>query len=56
MEVAKLVAKYEGKGFSRERAEINALMEGAVFAIFRGRFSPFWRRDFSVSREFETFG
>jgi hypothetical protein len=35
MEIAKLVAKYEGKGFRRERAEINALMEGAVFAIFR---------------------
>lgn len=35
MEISKLVAKYEGKGFSRERAEINTLMEGAVFAIFR---------------------
>src|SRR5580692_7309676 len=35
MEIAKLVAKYEGRGFSRERAEINALMEGAVFTIFR---------------------
>jgi predicted nucleotidyltransferase component of viral defense system len=35
MEIAKLVAKYEAKGFSRERAEINALMEAAVFAIFR---------------------
>ena len=27
--------KIRGKGFSRERAEINVLMEGAVFAIFR---------------------
>jgi hypothetical protein len=35
MEIAKLVAKYEGKGFGRERAEINVLMEGTVFAIFR---------------------
>ncbi len=34
MEIAELVAKYEGKGFSRERAEVNALMN-AVFAIFR---------------------
>jgi len=25
MEIAKQVAKYEGKGFSRERAEVNAL-------------------------------
>jgi len=35
MEIAKQVAKYEGKGFSRERAEVNALMENAVLAIFR---------------------
>jgi predicted nucleotidyltransferase component of viral defense system len=35
MEIAKQVAKYEEKGFNRERAEINALMENAVFAIFR---------------------
>jgi predicted nucleotidyltransferase component of viral defense system len=35
MEIAKQVAKYEEKGFSRERAEINALMESAVFAIFK---------------------
>jgi hypothetical protein len=37
MEIAKLVAKYEGRGFSRERAEINALMEGAVFTILLAR-------------------
>jgi hypothetical protein len=35
MQIAELVAKYERKGFGRERAEINALMEGAVFGIFR---------------------
>ena len=35
MEIARQVAKYEEKGFTRERAEINALMENAVFAIFR---------------------
>jgi hypothetical protein len=35
MEIAKQVARYEEKGFNRERAEINALMENAVFAIFR---------------------
>lgn len=35
MEIAKLIAKYEEKGFSREHAEVNALMENAVFAIFR---------------------
>jgi hypothetical protein len=27
--------KYEEKGFSREKAEINALMENSMFAIFR---------------------
>jgi predicted nucleotidyltransferase component of viral defense system len=35
MEIEKQVARYEEKGFNKERAEINALMENAVFAIFR---------------------
>jgi|SRR5215467_1745402 len=35
MNIARLIAKYEEKGFSREKAEINALMENAIFAIFR---------------------
>jgi len=35
MNLARQIAKYEGKGFSREKAEINALMENAIFAIFR---------------------
>jgi len=35
MEIARQVAKYEDKGFTRERAETNALMEQAAFAIFR---------------------
>jgi hypothetical protein len=30
MEIAKQVAKYEEKGFSRERAEIHALMENGI--------------------------
>jgi hypothetical protein len=33
--LAKQIAKYEDKGFSREKAEINALMENAIFAIFK---------------------
>jgi hypothetical protein len=33
--IARQIAKYEEKGFTRERAEINALMENAIFAIFR---------------------
>jgi hypothetical protein len=35
MNIARQIAKYEGKGFSREKAEINSLMENAIFAIFR---------------------
>jgi hypothetical protein len=35
MTIAARVAKYEDKGFTRERAEINALMEDAAFCIFR---------------------
>lgn len=35
MDISKQVAKYEDKGFTRERAEVNALMENAAFAIFR---------------------
>lgn len=35
MNIARQIAKYEEKGFSREKAEINALMENAIFAIFR---------------------
>jgi hypothetical protein len=33
--IARQIAKYEEKGFSREKAEINALMENAIFAIFQ---------------------
>jgi hypothetical protein len=33
--IARQIAKYEEKGFGREKAEINALMENAIFAIFR---------------------
>jgi hypothetical protein len=35
MDLAKQIAKYETKGFNRERAEINTLMENAAFTIFR---------------------
>lgn len=35
MDVATRIAKYEEKGFTRERAEINVLMEAAAFAIFK---------------------
>src|ERR1039458_7692602 len=35
MDIAKHIAKYESKGFSRERAEVNTLMENAAFTIFR---------------------
>jgi hypothetical protein len=35
MDIAKQIAKYETKGFNREQAEINALMENAAFTIFR---------------------
>jgi Nucleotidyl transferase AbiEii toxin, Type IV TA system len=35
MEIARRIAKYEDKGFARERAEINVLMENAAFSIFR---------------------
>jgi hypothetical protein len=34
MNIARQTAKYEEKGFSREKAEINALMENAISAIF----------------------
>lgn len=36
MSIAKRLAIYEDRGFSRERAEINVLMEAAAVAIFRG--------------------
>jgi hypothetical protein len=35
MDIAGQIAKYEDRGFTRERAEVNVLMEVAVFAIFR---------------------
>ena len=35
MSIASQVARYEDKGFTRERAEANVLMEQAAFAIFR---------------------
>lgn len=35
MDIASRIAKYRDKGFSRERAEINVLMESAAFAIFK---------------------
>lgn len=35
MHPARRIAEYEAKGFSRERAEINTLMENAAFTIFR---------------------
>lgn len=35
MDIASRVVKYEEKGFTRERAEINVLMEAAAFAIFK---------------------
>lgn len=35
MNIAKRFVAYEDKGFSRERAEINVLMEAAALAIFR---------------------
>jgi hypothetical protein len=35
MNIARQTAKYEEKGFSQENAEINALMENAILAIFR---------------------
>ncbi len=35
MNIARQIVKYEEKGFAREKAEINALMENAIFAIFR---------------------
>lgn len=35
MNIARQTTKYEEKGFSREKAEINALMENAILAIFR---------------------
>jgi hypothetical protein len=35
MDIASRIDKYEAKGFTRERAEINVLMEAAAFAIFK---------------------
>jgi hypothetical protein len=35
MNIARRTLKYEEKGFSREKVEINALMENSMFAIFR---------------------
>jgi hypothetical protein len=35
MNIARQTTKYEEKGFSREKAEINALMENAILAVFR---------------------
>ena len=35
MDIAGRIAKYEDRGFTRERAEVNVLMEVAAFAIFR---------------------
>jgi hypothetical protein len=35
MTIARQLAKYEEKGFTAERAQINVLMEGAAIAIFR---------------------
>jgi hypothetical protein len=35
MDVATRIAKYEEKGFTRERAEINVLMEAAALTIFK---------------------
>jgi hypothetical protein len=35
MDIASRIAKYQDKGFTRERAEINVLMEAAAFAIFK---------------------
>jgi hypothetical protein len=35
MDIGKQTAKYENKGFNRERAEVNVLMENAAFTIFR---------------------
>jgi Nucleotidyl transferase AbiEii toxin, Type IV TA system len=35
MDIAKQIAKYESKGFNREQAEVNTLMESAAFIIFR---------------------
>src|SRR6266446_8755561 len=35
LNIARQTTKYEEKGFAREKAEINALMENALFTIFR---------------------
>ena len=35
MDIASRVAKYEERGFTPERAQVNVLMEAAAFAIFR---------------------
>src|SRR6266566_8405835 len=35
MDIASRIAKYQDKGFTQERSEINVLMEAAAFAIFK---------------------
>ena len=35
MNIARQIAKYEEKGFARDKAEINTLIENAVFTIFQ---------------------
>lgn len=35
MDIAKQIAKYEDKGFNRDQAEVNTLMESAAVTIFR---------------------
>ena len=35
MDIARQIAKYEDKGFSRDRAEVNTLMEHAAVTIFK---------------------
>src|SRR5205807_4217109 len=35
MNIARQIAKYEDKGFTRERAEVNTLIEHAAVTIFR---------------------
>jgi hypothetical protein len=35
MEIAREIAKFEERGFTRERAEVNALMEQALVSIFK---------------------
>ncbi len=35
VDIARKIAKYEDKGFSRDRAEVNTLMEHAAVTIFK---------------------